>query len=120
MIKVAIVPVPTRTGSISYRAVAGERQSQGNTAGEALDALTTQLPKDAAGTLVVVQSFRPDRFFDQAHQQRLAKLMARWRAACDAGATLPVAEQSELETLIEEEVRASEHRTAPLPGELAR
>jgi hypothetical protein len=37
MIRVAILPVPTERGDISYRAVAGDKQSQGKTAGEALD-----------------------------------------------------------------------------------
>jgi len=119
MTRVAILPVPTATGDIAYRAVAGDKSSQGKTAGEALDALTVQLPEDETGTLVIVQSLRPDRFFDADQQQRLAELMERWRAARDAGTTLPAAEQAELEALIEEEVRASAKRTAALLQELA-
>ncbi len=44
--------------------MAGAKQSYGHTAGKALDALTTPLPEGEIGTLVIVQSFRPDRFFD--------------------------------------------------------
>jgi hypothetical protein len=120
MIKIAILAIPTASGAIAYRAVAGDRQSEGSTAGEALDALMTQLSEDEKGTLIIVQSFRPDRFFTQAQQQRLAELMARWREDRDAGRSLPAFEQAELEALIEEEVRASGRRTAALLDDLAR
>lgn len=120
MTKVAILPVPTEKGSVSYCAVAGDKQSHGKTAGEALDALTAQLSEDEAGTLVIVQSLRPDRFFNAAQQQRLAELMGRWRAARDKGETLPVDEQSELEALMQAELRATADRVAALADELRR
>ncbi len=65
MTRVAILPVPTGQGGISYQAVAGDKCSQGATPGAALDALTAQLPKEDASTLVIVQHSRPDRFFAQ-------------------------------------------------------
>ena len=92
----------------------------GNTAGQALDALAAQLPEAEVGTLVIVQNMRPDRFFDVDQQRRLTELMARWRAARDAGTPLPPAEQAELDALVEEEVRASAKRTAALLHELTR
>jgi hypothetical protein len=52
MTKVSILPEPRDTGDITYRAIAGERQSVGKTAGEALDALTAMLP-------TVVRLFHP-------------------------------------------------------------
>src|SRR5436309_11664617 len=110
MTKVAILPIPTQQGDLSYRAVAGEKHAQGKTAGEALDALTAQLSADETSTLVIVQSLRPDRFFTAAQQQRLATLMARWRTARDQGHMLPAEEQTELETLIEAELHASAAR----------
>jgi len=67
---------------------------------------------------VIVQNLRPDRFFDADQQQRLAELMARWRAARDAGTSLPTTEQAELDALIEEELRGSAKRTAALLHEL--
>lgn len=114
MTKVAILPVPTESGGIFYRALSGDKRSQGKTAGEALDALTLQLSDDKAGTLVIVQSQRPDCFFDAVQQQRLAELMEHWRLSRDRGETLPAEEQSELEALVETELLASANRTDAL------
>lgn len=69
--------------------------------------LTAQLPEDETGTLIIVQSRHPDRFFDATQQQRLAELMERWRAARDRGETLPIAEQSGLEAIVEAELHAA-------------
>ena len=99
--------------------MAGDKQSHGKTAGEALDALAAQLSEDEACTLVIVQNFLPDRFFDANQQRRLAELMAQWRTARDAGTTLPAVEQAELDTLIDEEIRASAKRTTALLHDLA-
>lgn len=118
MTKVAILPEHTDGGPPSFRAAAGGRQSVGRTAGEALDALVTQLPADQAGTIVVVQNLRPDPFFIAAQRQRLADLMDRWRAARDAGGALDPAEQAELDALVDAELRASAERTAALLREL--
>lgn len=120
MTKVAILPIPTDKGDVSYHAVAGDKQSQGKTAGEALDALTAQLSEEETSTLVIVQSLRPDRFFNIEQQQRLAELMSRWRTARDKGETLLPDEQAELEALVEAELRASADRTAVLADELKR
>jgi sarcosine oxidase gamma subunit len=94
-------------------------QAMGRTAGEALDALTTQLGPDEAGTLVIVRNLGPDRFFTAEQRQRLEQLMARWRSARDAGQSLSAAEQSELENLIDAEVRAAAERASALLGELS-
>jgi DNA-binding transcriptional regulator YbjK len=120
MAKVAILPIQTETGGVSYRAVAGDKQTHGKTAGEALDALTAQLSEEETGTLVIVQSLRPDRFFSVGQQKRLAELMERWRTARDRGETLPANQQAELEALVEAELRASADRAAALAGELGR
>jgi hypothetical protein len=114
MTKVAIVPEPTQSGKRAYRAIAGNQQSIGKTAGEALDALTASLSQEEAGTLVVVQHHRPDRFFTAEQQARLEDLMSKWRAARDAGSSLPAEEQVELDSLVEAEVRAAGERTAAL------
>ncbi len=116
---VAILPVPKASGEIAYHALAGDKQSHGKTAGQALDALTTQLREDEAGTLVIVQHHRPDSYFGATKQRRLAELMTRWRAARDSGATLPAEQQAELDALIEEEVNASAMRTAALARDVA-
>jgi hypothetical protein len=114
MTKVAILPISTATGDIAYHAIAGDKQAHGKAAGAALYALAAQLPEQETGTFVIVQSFRPDSFFGVDQQRRRAELMARWRAARDAGITLAAPEQMELDTLIEEEIRASVKRTAAL------
>lgn len=77
MTMAAIFPVPTEKGVASYRAVAGDKHSEGDAAGTALDALTAQFSEEEAGMLVIVQTLRPDRFFNAAQQQRLAELMDR-------------------------------------------
>ncbi len=120
MTNVAIMPIPTEHGDLSYRAIAGAKHAQGRTAGEALDALTSQLSSDETSTLVIVQSLRPDRFFTEAQQQRLATLMAIWRNRRDQGGTLSPGEQAELEALIALELQASATRAAALADALGR
>lgn len=66
MTKVAILAVPDAADEFAFRAVAGERQSVGRTAGEALGALAAQLPEYKAATLLVVRPFRPDAHFRAA------------------------------------------------------
>ena len=99
MTKVAILPEVSEQGERVYRAIARGHQSLAKTAGAALDALTAQLPAEEAGILVVVQSQQPDELFTARQQERLRELMARWRAARDAGASFAPAEQAELEAL---------------------
>src|SRR5262249_25002659 len=111
---VSILPEGQETNGTAYRAVSGEYQSRGRTAGEALDALTAQLDADKAGTLIVVQHMQPDRFFTAAQQQRLQELMNRWRSARDAGGALPPAEHAELEALLDAEVEAATRRAGAL------
>lgn len=124
MTAVAIVREETGTGSdILYRAVAhkGKAQSIGKTAGEALDALTTQLGEDESGTLVVVQQMRPDRFFTEAQIRRLQELMQRLQVADRIGEPgLTAEEQAELNALIEAELLASAQRAATLADALGR
>lgn len=111
MTRVTILPVLGASDEKSYYAVAGDKQSFGQTAGEALDALTKQLAKDESSTLVIVQSLRPDTLFTAAQQKQLAGLMERWRLARDRNQTLPADEQSALEELIKAELLASAART---------
>jgi hypothetical protein len=118
MTKIAILPISGDHGSVTFCAVADGKRSQGATAGAALDALTAQLTPDEAGTMVIVQNQRPDHFFNAESQQRLSELMTSWRSCRDLGHTLPVAEQAELASLIDAEVRASAARSAALADEL--
>lgn len=118
MTSVAIMPVTKTGGEIRFYALAGDKESHGRTPGAALDALTDQMAEEDLNTLIIVQNFRSDRFFDARQRQRLMELMDRWREARDAGAALPPSTQAELDALIEAELRASADRTAALLAEL--
>lgn len=120
MTRVAILPVPSETGKVAYLAISGDKHSQGSTAGEALDALAAQLDNEEAGTLVIVQTGRPDRFFSAQQRQRLEELMDRWRAARDAGGSLSADEQAELSALVDAELGASAARAAASADESGR
>jgi hypothetical protein len=118
MTRVTILPIPVSDGDASYCAIAGETQTYGTTAGEALDALTQILNDEQNDTLVIVQNRRPDRFFSLGQQERLNDLMALWRVQRDHGAVLPSDQQEELDRLIEAELFASTIRTAAMLAEL--
>lgn len=118
MTKVAILPEPAELGRMTYRAISGLQQSIGQTAGQALDALTASLPDSATSTMVIVQHQRPDEFFGVHQQARLKELTLRWRAARDGGAAFAPAEKSELDSLVEAETRAAGQRAAALLKEL--
>ena len=66
---------------MAFRAVTVRNQAMGRTAGEALDALTSQLPPEEGDTLIIVRNLVPDRFFTAEQRLRLEQLMADWRWA---------------------------------------
>lgn len=111
MTAISITSVHVVPGEVVWRAVAGEKRSQGKTMGEALDALTQQLALDAAdGASVIFSKKQPDQFFTAAQQQRLATLMVQWRAARGTGQSLSLDESRELEALIAAEVEGAGNR----------
>ncbi|MBW4594443.1 MAG: hypothetical protein KME46_16425 [Brasilonema angustatum HA4187-MV1] len=118
MTTVTILPIYDASGDKSYRAVAGDKQSIGKTAGQALDALTTQLGEDEFSALVLLQSFHPDQFFSAEQQKRLSDLMDLWRTARDQGQSLSKELQAELDSLVEAELKAATARTASLLQQL--
>ena len=83
----------------SYRALAGDKESTGRTAGEALDALASQLMDDEGGMLIIVQNHKADGLFNAAQRERLTELM-KFRQS----RTLSPEEEQELESLIEAEL----------------
>ena len=93
----------------SYRAVAGDKESTGRTAGEALDALTAQLAKEESGGFVVMLNRAADEFFNATQQRRLSELM-RLREA----GTLSPADEQELEGLIAAELDGARQRAGAL------
>lgn len=118
MTTVSILPVPRKKG-VSYRAIAGDKQSEGRSVGEALDALTVQLSDEESGTMVIVQNFRPDRFFTAQQRNRLAELMVQWREARESGSDMPEREKAEMDALVDAELEAATKRAAmfnqPMP-----
>lgn len=113
MTTVTIQPADPSSPPSGYRAIADGKEATGTTVGQALDALTTQLPGEDI-SLVVIRPTKGDAYFSEIDRQRLADLMARWRAARDAGARLPAGEQAELDALADSELRAATARTAAL------
>ncbi len=97
----------------TYRAITGDKESTGRTAGEALDALASQLTEDESGTLVIVQNRKADRFFNATQQARLTELMQQRE-----GGTLSPDEAGELDSLIEAELNGTRERAEALLREL--
>lgn len=118
MTTISILPEPPSATEPKYRAVAGQRQSIGNTPGEALDAISAQLNEQESGTLLVIQQMRADRFFSESQRQRLAALMQQWRTARDQGTGLSGVDQTELNQLVADELEASTKRANSLLSEL--
>lgn len=54
-----------------------------------------------------------DEFFTLQQIQRLKELMNRWRIARDSGKQLPLAQQAELEKLIEAQLKAQQSEQNP-------
>ena len=120
MTTISIVPESPSAPNAKYRAIAGNRQSLGNTPGEALDAISSQLTEQDAGTLFVIQQMQPDRFFDRTQQMRLSELMQRWRSARDSGTAFSPQEQTELDQLARAELDATSKRASALLSEIQR
>lgn len=108
---VAILPISNASGEKSYRAISGDKQSVGKTAGQALDALTTQLGKVEFRGLLIIDNFHDDQFFTREQQQRLSELMNIWRIARDQEQELPPEIQIELDNLVNLELNAATART---------
>lgn len=109
MTTISILPITDESGNLSYRAIAGNQQTIGKTAGQALDALTLQLGQPDSLSLLI-QTFQPDPFFTADQQQRLLELMQLWRTARDRNQTLSPQEQAELDTLVNAELQATQQR----------
>ena len=77
-----------------------------------LDTLTAQLDDVEFGTLLVIQSFRPNSCFSTEQQARLEELMNLWQSAQDQGQELPPEQQRELNSLVELELKAATARSA--------
>jgi hypothetical protein len=119
MTKVAVYHESADSNSMSYRAVSGGNHAMRRTAGEALDALASQLPKRDAETFVLVRNMSPDRFFSDERRRRLEELVELRREAFALKSTLSAPEEAELELLVDAEVRAATERATDLFDDLA-
>jgi len=112
MTTIVLIPENAPPSPPSFRAIAGDVQALGATAGQALDAMMAQLGESVETTLVVMQPMGPDEWFTAEQRQRLTDLMERWRAARDAGTQLSPEDQAELDALVEAELQAAARRSA--------
>ncbi len=119
MTTIAILPEWVEGNGTQYRAVGGGIECMGNSAGEALDALTAQLDAPHSGIVVLIQSIVGDAHLTAEQQRRLSELMVLWRRARDTGKTLRPRLQQELESLTQAEQAAALERTKELQRELA-
>jgi len=115
---ISVIPENNPAGEIIWRAVSAEKEAVGKTVGEAIDAITPLIESEESSSLIVVQRMRPDKFFTAEQQKRLSDLMAKWRAARDAGNKLLSEDQAELEALIDAQLEGSVQRTKALFEEL--
>ncbi len=112
MTPIAIRAEHTKSGKPRFRAIAGNRQSVGQTMGEALDSLTADWDDDIQEAAVLIQRFQPDTYFTATQYRRMQDLL-------DRRALLTAEERAELEALIDAEYelgRLSSGRAAELAG----
>ena len=112
---IEILPDST-TSQLLYRATCGDRHATGQTPGQALDILESQLDLNGnlGETLVILQRFRADDLFSQAQKERLRDLMDQYHAAIAQGIKLDDDLQTELENLVEAEMEATIERSKRL------
>lgn len=67
MATISLLPENQADGEIIWRAVAGEKESVGKTAGEALDELMSRMDQENSVTPIVARQMGPDESFTQ-HQ----------------------------------------------------
>ncbi|QEH35632.1 hypothetical protein OJF2_41850 [Aquisphaera giovannonii] len=119
MTRVSLLHESSGPSSMEYRALAAGIQAAGRTAGEALDALASQLPQEDGQTLVIVRGMAPDRYFTAEQRGRLRELMGRKREAAAGDSALTEQKEAELARLIDAEVRAATERADALLRELS-
>ena len=117
MTAIQILQELPRPGKLRYKAVFGRHHAVGATPGAALDALEHDLPADS-GTVVILQKFKPARYFDDPQQARLADLMARLQVSRLQGRDLAPHEMAELEALIERELHATALRAEDIAAQI--
>lgn len=111
MTTIAVVPMP---GGAGFRAIAGDAEGVGATPGQALDALAERAGRPPGPAVVLIGSLDADEFFSADQQARLTELTERRRVARAAGRSLTAAEQTELEAIVADELKATTARSAAM------
>jgi hypothetical protein len=111
---IAVFPEDPTAATPQYIATCDGKDFIAPTVGQALDGLTEQIGPPTETTLVIIQPFKPDRFFTAEQIARLSALKAEWRSALDTGTRLPDGEQRELDSLIEAQLTGTIERTKAL------
>lgn len=92
----------------------------GKTPGEALDTVRAGFADTDSSTLIILQNNLPDQFFSALQQDRLETLMRLWRTARDQGTQLSIAEQRELDLLVQAELQAAGDRARAMADSLGK
>ena len=80
MTTISIIPENTSVGEILWRAIAGDKESVGKSAGEALDALISQFSEDEGSAMIVIRRWQPDR----SSQELIDEVNETWEEFKDA------------------------------------
>lgn len=115
-----VVVLPNNQSSKHFRAISDQKESFGETIGEALDSMTEELELKNRNAVVLLQDFAPDEFFTEEQQTRTAELMQKWRVARDEGGTFSNEDQTELEKLIEAELEGSARRIEKIANQIGK
>lgn len=104
-----------------YRAVFGQQQAEGKTAGQALDSLEKTLSDadDPVHSLIILQRFQPDAFFTEEQQTRVQELMALFHETMANEGNLTAEERAELEQLVDKEYIAAIARSAAILAQVS-
>lgn len=114
MSTVSVASEANGSATTIYRARARGKEAYGDTVGQAIDRLPSDVAEGEGPLVVVVQSFRGDRFFTAEQQKRLIELREKANLAHESGGGLPQAEQAELDALIDAELRGATERSVEI------
>lgn len=97
-----------------FRAKSDDKESYGQTIGQAIDALNEKFENFDNKTLYILQKFQPDEFFTAAQQKRMSELLDKLRLAQEGKVEFSLEEKAELEELVAAELKGSGNRVKKL------
>ena len=108
--EIVAVELRKTESSASFWAVSGDRQAVGQTPGEALDHLLSELPESSDRTILVLPRNRPDGYFTAEQIARLENLRS-----IKADRPLTDEESDDYLALVDAELRGAEQRATNWP-----